>query len=229
MLVENVSVDFEAFIEQNLSQFVPIFDSALTRDNSVCMDLSSSNREFEGLGEDALDAAILRKLAGAGAIAGVGGYLENRSLYQHTDLFQGDSERCIHIGVDVFMPAETPLYAPLDSIVHSFANRQVSGDYGPVIILRHELDSFEFHSLYGHLSNSSLRGLSEGKRISAGEQFARIGARPGNGNWPPHLHFQLVRDMQGNRGDYPGVVRPLDLEFFRQNCPDPTPLLLRVG
>ena len=220
-------MNLETLIKQQQSVFVPIFDPLLTWNNSVCMDLSSSNREFEDLDEAALDAAILQKLASEGAIAGVGGYLENRSLYQHTDLFQGDSERCIHIGVDVFMPAETPLYAPLDGVVHSFANRQVSGDYGPVIILRHELDSFEFHSLYGHLGASSLHGLSEGKRISAGEQFARIGARPGNGNWPPHLHFQLIRDMQGNRGDYPGVVRPLDLEFFRQNCPDPLPLLVR--
>ena len=111
--------------------------------------------------------------------------------------------------------------------MQSFADRQVSGDYGPIIILRHELDGFEFHSLYGHLSVSSLQGLSEDRRISAGEQFARIGARPGNGNWPPHLHFQLVRDMQGYRGDYPGVVRQAELEFFTQNCPDPMPLLVQ--
>jgi murein DD-endopeptidase MepM/ murein hydrolase activator NlpD len=221
-------MDFEAFIEQSLSQFAPLFDPVLTADNSVCMDLSSSSREFTELDEGALDTAILQKLARAGAIAGVGGYLENRSIYAHTDLFEGDSERCIHIGIDVFMPADTPLYAPLDGIVHSFANRQVSGDYGPVIILRHELDHFEFHSLYGHLSESSLQGLGEGKRIAAGERFAWIGARPGNGNWPPHLHFQLIRDMQGHRGDYPGVVRPVDLDFFRQNCPDPMPMLVLV-
>jgi murein DD-endopeptidase MepM/ murein hydrolase activator NlpD len=220
-------MNFESFLKQQRSEFGPVFDPVLTRENSVYMDLSSSSREFEGLDEGALDAAILQRLADAGAIAGIGGYLENRSLYQHTDLFQGDSERCIHIGVDVFMPAETPLYAPLDGVVHSFANRKVSGDYGPVIILRHELEGFEFHSLYGHLSDSSLHGLSEGKLISVGERFARIGARPGNGNWPPHLHFQLIRDMQGNRGDYPGVVRPLELEFFRNNCPDPMSLLLQ--
>ncbi|MCP4764659.1 MAG: peptidoglycan DD-metalloendopeptidase family protein [Gammaproteobacteria bacterium] len=222
-------MNFEALIKQQQSEFAPIFEPALTRSNGVPMDLSSSNREFSGLDEAALDVAILQKLASVGAIAGVGGYLENRSLYQHTDLFQGDSERCIHIGVDVFMPAETLLYAPLDSVVQSFANRQVSGDYGPVIILRHELAGIEFHSLYGHLSVSSLHGLSEGRQISAGEQFARIGARPGNGNWPPHLHFQLVRDMQGYRGDYPGVVRPAELEFFTQNCPDPMPLLVSTG
>jgi murein DD-endopeptidase MepM/ murein hydrolase activator NlpD len=214
-------------IERSSDRFVPMFDPRLTANNCVSMDLSSSSREFDSLDEAELDAAILQKLDSAGAIAGVGGYLENRSLYQHTDLFQGDAERCIHIGVDVFMPAGSTVYAPLDGSVHSFANRQVWGDYGPVIILRHELDGVEFHSLYGHLSEASLQDLSPGKVIRAGEAVARIGPRPVNGNWAPHLHFQLIRDMQGYSGDYPGVVRPAELDYFRQNCPDPTALLLQ--
>jgi murein DD-endopeptidase MepM/ murein hydrolase activator NlpD len=144
-------------------------------------------------------------------------------------LFRGDAERCIHIGVDVFMPAGTVIHAPFDARVQSFANRQVAGDYGPVIILRHELDGFEFHSLYGHLTEASLDGLSRGKAFNAGEPLAEIGARPANGNWPPHLHFQLIQDLQGYHGDYPGVVRPADVEFFKTNCPDPTAVLMSAG
>ena len=219
-------MNFSEVINRNRSAFAPLFNPVLTTNNTVYMDLSSSNREFDGMGEDELDQAILQKLAAAGAIAGVGGYLENRSVYRDTELFQGDEERCIHIGVDVFMSAGTALYAPLDSEVQSFANRRVSGDYGPVIILRHRLDDFEFHSLYGHLSEDSLHGLSAGKTFAAGDKFAEIGPRTVNGNWPPHLHFQLIRDMQNYRGDYPGVVRPPDLEFFQQNCPDPSTLLV---
>jgi len=110
--------------------------------------------------------------------------------------------------------------------VHSFANRKVRGDYGPVIILRHELDGVEFHSLYGHLAEASLAGLRVGKAVRAGELLARIGPRSVNGNWAPHLHFQLIRDMQGHSGDYPGVVRADELDFFRLNCPDPMALLV---
>ena len=222
-------MNLEAFLKQNLARCVSMFASPLTASNCVDMDLSSSSQEFAGLAQDELDRAIVHKLTAAGAIAGIGGYLENRSLYRDTELFQGDGERCIHIGVDVFMPADTVIYAPLDAEVQSFANRQVAGDYGPVIILRHELDGFEFHSLYGHLSESSLEGLSRGKVFSAGEPVAEIGARPLNGNWPPHLHFQLIRDIQGCYGDYPGVVRRADLEFFKVNCPNPTELLLVPG
>ena len=220
-------MSLQDLLNENHARFSPVFATPLTPSNCVEMDLSASNREFEGLDAPGLDRAILEKLARAGAIAGMGGYLEKRSLYRDTELFQGDAERCIHIGVDVFMPAGTGLRVPLDGEVHSFANRQVSGDYGPVIILQHRLDGASFHTLYGHLAESSLDGLEEGMALRAGDEFAAIGARPVNGDWPPHLHFQVIADMQGMRGDYPGVVRPAELDFYRRNCPDPTILLRR--
>lgn len=214
------------FIKHNRGAFMPMFAPVLTPGNTIYMDLSSSNREFDSMTEIELDRAIMQKLDAADALAGVGGYLENRSLYSETDLFEGDQERCIHIGVDVFMPAGTPLYAPADGIVQSFANRQVYGDYGPVIILRHRICDFEFHTLYGHLSEVSLDGLHEARVFSAGEKIAEIGPRPFNGNWPPHLHFQLIQDVQDYRGDYPGVVRPAEIDFYQQNCPDPLALIV---
>ncbi len=219
-------MNFQTFIQQNKGSFAPLFNPALTRDNTIDMDFSSANIEFDGLGEFEMDAAILHKLRDAGLVAGVGGYLENRSVYGDTDLFAGDTERCIHIGVDVFVPEGISVYAPLDGEVHSFANRKVAGDYGPVIILRHRLNDFVFHTLYGHLSEASLNGLAAGKVIARGEKFAEIGPRHINGNWPPHLHFQLIQDMQEYQGDYPGVVRPAELDFFKENCPDPFPLLV---
>jgi hypothetical protein len=42
-----------------------------------------------------------------------------------------------------------------------------------------------------------------------------------NGDWPPHLHFQLIWDLGGKWGDYPGVAAERDLEFYKENCPDP--------
>ena len=219
-------MDLETFIRLHRDAFTPVFDPVLTADNTFHMELSSSGNGLEDLDEDRQDAEIFRRIEAAGAIAGVGGYLENRSVYKDTELFQGDAERSIHIGVDVFMPAGTVIHAPLGGEVHSFANRQVHGDYGPVIILRHEIEGTVFHTLYGHLSEDSLAGLSDGKAVRAGEKLAEIGARPRNGNWVAHLHFQLIHDMQDYRGDYPGVVRPAEVEYYRLNCPDPTTLLL---
>ncbi len=215
-----------ALIARHRSAFASIFDPPLAADNTIYMELSATSEFGRGLDPAALDAAVFARIDAAGAIAGVGGYLENRSVYKDTEHFRGDAERCIHIGVDVFMPAGTPLHAPLAGTVHSFANRTTPGDYGPVIILRHELDGIEFHTLYGHLTVESLDRLEEGMGVAAGAPVAAIGPRPINGDWTPHLHFQLIRDMQGIRGDYPGVVRPADLEFYRDNCPDPMPLLI---
>ena len=219
-------MDFAGFIERNHSAFSPIFKPELGADNTIYMELASASGEIEYASEAQQDAAILARIENAGAIAGIGGYLEDRVIYRDTDLFQGDAERSIHIGIDVFMPAGTVLYVPLDGEVHSFANRQVHGDYGPVIILRHRLEGVVFHTLYGHLSEDSLDGLADGKPFTAGDRLAAIGARPRNGNWAPHLHFQLIHDMQDWHGDYPGVVRPDEVEFYRTNCPDPSALLV---
>ncbi len=215
-----------SLITEQRERFVPLFDPPLNRNNTVELTLSASGNQFAGVDEDAVDTAMFAHIEAAGAVAGVGGYLEDRAVYRDTDLFQGDAERSIHIGVDVFMPAETPVYAPLAGEVQSFANRQVQGDYGPVIILRHRLDGVEFHSLYGHLTEASLDGLQVGAAVEQGQQIAAIGARPLNGNWTPHLHFQLIRDMGEWRGDYPGVVRRDELDYYRENCPDPMPLLV---
>ena len=195
--------------------------------NTIHIDLSTANREFDGLAKSEWDRAIENKISAAGAVAAVGGYLEQRSVYEDTPNFKGDEDRNVHIGVDVFIPAETPVHAPLAGEVHCFANRQGEGDYGPVIILRHELDDFVFHSLYGHLTETSLDGLSRGMTVEAGAPIARIGERPHNGDWPPHLHFQLIGDLQGLDDNYPGVAHAADLDFYRDNCPDPGALIVR--
>ncbi|MFT5221054.1 MAG: murein DD-endopeptidase MepM/ murein hydrolase activator NlpD [Planctomycetota bacterium] len=218
--------DFREFLQNHSASFEPMFRPGLTQANTIPIDLSSASYDFNGLDEAALDQAIADIISDGSALAAVGGYLEKRSVYRATDLFDGDQKRCIHVGVDVFIAAASPLFLPFAGVVHSFANRQLSGDYGPVIIMKHDLDGFEFHSLYGHLSESSLEGLFEGKAIVQGEKFAEVGARPLNGNWPPHLHFQFIRDMQGKQGDYPGVARLEEIDFFKQNCPDPTGIIL---
>ncbi len=219
-------MNLASLISRHRAQFVPLFEPPLTAANTIHMELSAASEFGKGLDNAALDAAVFARIDAAGALAGVGGYLENRSVYRDTEHFRGDAERCIHIGVDVFMPVGTPIRALLAGRVHSFANRATQGDYGPVIILRHVLDGVEFHTLYGHLTEESLDGLEEGLPFDAGARIAAIGPRPINGDWTPHLHFQLIRDMQGIRGDYPGVVRPADLDFYRENCPDPMPLLV---
>ncbi|WAC11133.1 peptidoglycan DD-metalloendopeptidase family protein [Dyadobacter pollutisoli] len=173
---------------------------------------------------------IFEEMLSENTFIGIGGYDENRVIYRHRKHFTAEEEkpRSIHLGTDIWAEAGEAIYAPLDGIVHSFAFNDHYGDYGPTIILSHELQGLKFFTLYGHLSLVSLDGLYEGKSISAGEKFASIGSYPENGDWPPHLHFQIIGDIGAYSGDFPGVSSIQDREHYLSICPDPN-LILRIN
>ncbi|NVJ47663.1 MAG: peptidoglycan DD-metalloendopeptidase family protein [Cytophagia bacterium] len=187
-------------------------------------DLSKNNKELDKIDlndEQQFTEYIQGVLDKNDCTAGIGGYGEERSLYSRSELFTDEEPRTIHLGVDIWTKAGTSVYSPLEATVHSFANHRVHGDYGPVIILEHEIEDQVFYTLYGHLSTMSLHGLYEGKLIKKGEQFASLGAYHENFHWPPHLHFQIMMDLEGYKGDYPGVCKSSEKEIYLDNCPDP--------
>ncbi|MFM7154134.1 MAG: aminotransferase class III-fold pyridoxal phosphate-dependent enzyme, partial [Bacteroidota bacterium] len=160
----------------------------------------------------------------------VGRYDEARPFYT-TDAYEvtgnnGPEWRTVHIGLDIFMDPGTPVSAPLDGVVHSFRDNNQERDYGPTIILQHETpETGVFYTLYGHLTRTSLVGLRAGAPVRAGEVFCAIGPMPENGNWSPHLHFQVILDMLGMEGDFPGVAFPEKRHIWTSLCPDPWLLL----
>ena len=169
---------------------------------------------------------INRTLRANNARYGIGGYNEHRTLYARSKHFDSAEEpRRLHLGVDIWGPAGTPVISPLDGIIHSFAFNNNDSDYGATIILTHNLDGVSLHTLYGHMSLNSLKNLEEGRHIRRGEVIAEFGMRFENGNWPPHLHFQVIADMQGWKGDYPGVCRYSERQQWLDNCPDPDMIL----
>ncbi|HSB09276.1 MAG TPA: aminotransferase class III-fold pyridoxal phosphate-dependent enzyme [Blastocatellia bacterium] len=240
------------WIERNLDQIGPVVDlkfgspafrrkaaaelSELPPEgettNVVVLDLSVGSLEFGDLSEladtRAFTASIFRRMKEAGARVGIGRYDEARLLYT-SEVFAtaGGESRTIHIGLDLFMQAGSPVFAPLKGVIHSFANNDAPLDYGPTIILEHEVDGgrAKFFTLYGHLSEDSLEGLCPGKPIRRGDRIASIGAPPTNGGWPPHLHFQIITDMLGMRGDFPGVAPASQREVWLSICPDPNLIL----
>lgn len=156
-----------------------------------------------------------------------GGYLEHRNLYQRSTVFKNESsdERNIHIGLDLWINESAPIYAALDGKIHSFQNNTALGDYGPTIILEHHIENYTFHTLYGHLSVESLKDKKVGDTVKQGQQIANLGLPPINGDYAPHLHFQIIIDIENNHGDYPGVCSQNKLDFYSKNCPDPNVLL----
>ncbi len=226
--MKNTTLSPEAFLHASP---YPVLGQAWLPEAYCPLDLSIHNPDFrttdvttyEGL--DAYVQAVLQR--GGAPRVGYGGYGEHRIFYAQSPLFNDGAKpaRCIHLGLDLWTPAGTPVYAPLDAHVHSFRYNDQVLDYGATIILEHELNDSIFYTLYGHLSLVSLKPLEKGKAISKGTQFATLGARNENGGWVPHLHFQIIFDMEGRQGDFPGVATQADAPYFLSVCPDPLLLL----
>jgi len=208
----------------------PVMGESLDPSNALEMDFSIKNQDLQKV--DLSDTISFNKyvfglLENAGKKYGIGGYFEHRAIYSRSDKFSTELKdfRDIHIGVDVWAEAGTPVYAPLKGKIHSFKNNEGFGDYGPAIILEHEINKEVFYSLYGHLMLSDLQHLHVGMPIEQGQILCHLGPFPENGDWPPHLHFQLMWDLMGNWGDFPGVCSHREMDKYRNNCPDPNLLI----
>jgi peptidoglycan LD-endopeptidase LytH len=216
-------------LHNHKGSFAKVTPFEFTKIPLMIFDFTEENSELRkiNLGDEAdFCGYINQKLAKAGTPAGIGRYNEDRTIYRKSPLFGESSEfRSVHLGIDIWAEEGTPVMAPLAGEVHSFQNNSHTGDYGPTLILRHVWQGFTFHTLYGHLSRTSLDGLQKGIPIAQGQQIGALGAYEENVHWPPHLHFQIIRDMQGKWGDYPGVCTVQDSAFYLQNCPDPNLLL----
>lgn len=194
------------------------------------IDISSNNealRTIDVSSSEAWDRYIKEHLEEQKADIAYGGYLERRDIYSRSTYFKNnqEEERNIHLGLDLWTKAGTKVLAALDGTIHSFQNNKNHGDYGPTIILKHATQGLVFHTLYGHLSLASIEGVKEGTQIKHGEVIGALGEATVNGDYAPHLHFQIILDMQDYNGDYPGVCSQSMLNFYTNNCPDPNILL----
>lgn len=213
------------------AEFGPVLPVDLNGPAVARLDFTAQNPQLAAA--DLRDTAAFGQvvddlLARQGASIGIGGYLENRIIYRRSQHFgpgANPEARSLHLGVDVWLPVGTPVLAPLAAVVHSVADNAHFGDYGPTVILQHELAGTVFYSLYGHLSRAEWRRLRAGQPLRPGEAFATVGPFPENGDWPPHLHFQLITDLQGRVGDFPGVARPAERAAWAALCPDPNLVL----
>ncbi len=163
-----------------------------------------------------------------------GGYLETRPFYT-ADTFKmegnnGPVYRSTHLGIDFWLDAQTAVHAVLPGTVFSIFNNEGDKDYGPTLILKHQMDTgLIFYTLYGHLSIETMSLHQSGQAIEKGDIIGYIGAPPENGNWVPHLHFQIILDLLGNKHDFPGVIHKDAEHIWRSICPDPNLLFNELG
>jgi murein DD-endopeptidase MepM/ murein hydrolase activator NlpD len=222
-----------SFFKNLTSGFTPVIDSTYNKGHFYKLDLSVNNRELEQIdlaSSQAMEQYINGLLIKNNKKVAWGGYLEQRNIYKRSDHFNqldAETERDIHLGIDLWVEAGTNVLAVCDGEILGFNDNDNFGDYGPTIILKHITNGLLFYSLYGHLSRKSLQGLEAGQKVKRGEIIGEVGYTDENGDYAPHLHFQVIKTIGGYKGDYPGVCAEEDIEYYINNCPDPN-LLLKI-
>ena len=222
------------WLRENAANFAPLLKADLP--TSLVFDLSVGSlflgADPAAFERNTLTETIFHAMKQAGATVGVGRYDEARSVYTTPAFAPGDGihptaeHRTIHLGIDLFVAAGANVYAPLDGVVYCVANNDTRLDYGPLLILQHQTDDgIPFFTLYGHLSEEHLTALEVGQAIQRGQRIASIGAPPTNGDWTPHLHFQLITDLLELDRDFPGVVYASQRDVWKRLSPDPNVIL----
>ena len=219
----NFSKKIQLFKSQ---QFGNLFDFDLNNVNKkiVNFDKSSfllktnpSNKKLDNLVEKFLKKNI-----------GIGLYKEKRKVYKSNHYISSLNplkRRDIHLGIDIFVEKNTPIKSPLNGKVIILHNNNFKYDYGPTVILEHKINNYFFFTLYGHLSKKCLKKLKVGQIVKKGEWIGEIGDYKINGNWPPHLHFQIMTSLLNEVDNFPGVGEEYLLKIWEQISPDPNIIL----
>ena len=221
--ISNFSKKLQLFKSQ---QFGNLFDFELNNVNKkiVNFDKSSfllkanpSNKKL-----DDLVGKFLKKDIGFGL------YKEKRKVYKsnhYISTLNPLERRDVHLGIDIFVEANTPIKSPLNGKIIVLHNNSFKYDYGPTVILEHKINNIKFFTLYGHLNKKCLKKLKVGKMVKKGEWIGEIGDYKINGNWPPHLHFQIMTSLLNEVDNFPGVGEEYLLKIWKQISPDPNIIL----
>ncbi|MFJ6321476.1 MULTISPECIES: aminotransferase class III-fold pyridoxal phosphate-dependent enzyme [unclassified Rhizobium] len=159
---------------------------------------------------------------------GVGSWGEKRTVYTDkafVSRFIEGQRRIHHLGVDLFMPAGTPLYAPVAGTVRSVEIEHEPLGYGGLISLEHAPEGCPpFVTLWGHMAHEALGRLKPGQRLEAGDLVGYMGDIHENGGWTPHLHFQISTDTALTATEILGVGESAYLDVWAELFPDASAL-----
>lgn len=203
----------------------PLFLPEIAASRHIALPTRGERPDMPAFSDRAFDAWF----AATGAAYGLGLYGEKRSVYA-TDQFAdaaSPERRTIHLGIDVFAPAGTPVHAPLPGRVASVAYNADPLDYGHTLIVEHALDGLRFFTLYGHLGGSLPTLCQPGQTVAAGQVIAHLGDWHENGGWAAHVHFQVIADRLEQGPNFFGVAHESLWPVWTAISPDAN-LLMRL-
>ena len=132
---------------EHQAEFGRIVDVDLKSEKLEVFDLSVASTDL-GL-PDEIDTVekftkrLFNQMRDNDARVGVGRYLEPRIIYANDDFVvpseNSPERRSMHMAHDYFLLAGEPVFAPIAGTVHSFQDNTAELDYGPCIILEHQV------------------------------------------------------------------------------------------
>jgi 4-aminobutyrate aminotransferase-like enzyme len=204
----------QGWLRANAGQLSPLLNADLTDQGVTVLDLSVGSDDLrDGVWErpGAVRAHIARALKERGSGLGLGRHAEARLSYTRYD--SPVEPETIHLGVEVFVPAETAVFAPLEGSVARLGWNE--------LIVRHEpAAGCAFYTRYAGLAPADL--LTLGGRVQRGQVLGRVASADVGAPLPPHLHFQLACDLPG---DLPALAAGAERAVWLSICPDPNLVL----
>lgn len=234
MNFQQAHLNFQKWSESITVPLTGLFPS-VQKNDVVSIDLSKNNtivkteKEFNNPEYFATKLEQIQSQHPTKIIAG--GYLEKRALYT-SDLYNSKNstaKRNVHLGVDFWLPNNTPIHSPLEGRVVCSVHQEELKGYGGFVILKHQFDAISFFSLYGHLSKESITKYKTGDIVKSGQKIGELGTYEENGEWVPHLHFQIMLDLLDYTNDFPGVVLESEVDYWKHVCPNPNLLFQLEG
>ena len=220
---------FKTWAKNNSFTLTDIFPSQVLKTDLHLLDLKisspwiGSKESFNDLDLFAFKINQIQKQHPTKLIAG--GYLEPRPIYTsksyEKQANQAAQNRTLHLGIDFWLPSKTPVHTPLKAEVVVASYNPQSKQYGGLVILKHNEDGLIFYTLYGHLCKASVAAQRVGDLLKKGDRIGALGNPLQNGQWAPHLHFQIMLSMLDNTQDFPGVAFPKQMQVWKSICPDP--------
>ncbi len=227
------------WIQARSGQFGSIVEVDLQTDPLLVMDTSVGSSDLPGPVDPddtaAMTRDVFRQIEDSNCVAGIGQYDEYRLIYNTDDFIDATGhQRTLHLGIDIFMPAGSPVFSPWDGTVFAASFEKVHLGYGGTLILQHRIpdeDGVEkgttrvFYTLFGHLSLRSITRMKAGQPVFRGQKIAEMGDASENGHWPPHVHFQIITHMLHHTDTFVGVGSHAYRNVWLSLCPDPNRIL----
>ncbi|MBO0341329.1 MAG: peptidoglycan DD-metalloendopeptidase family protein [Bacteroidota bacterium] len=206
----------------NGAKIHPLFGNFLKGEPYI-FDFSSNNPktlEYNLFDFAEFNDMVFNELDGSSHQWGIGRYLEERKTLLRAYPNIIEEKRYYHLGLDIIVPYDTPMFSPLDAEVYKTGKETTVGNYGGYIILKHSVNGVVFFSLYGHLKTPL--PVNSGDKIKAGQKFAYIGQESDSGGWFCHVHLQILTQQAIDDGyaDW-GYISPALLPKVETYFPSP--------